>query len=50
VLAGLVWLVSAMLGWVSAFTLPILVLVMMAASLVPVVYSYFLWRRIGRGR
>lgn len=50
VLAGLVWLVSAMLGWVSAFTLPILVLVMMAASLVPVVYSYVLWRRIGRGR
>jgi uncharacterized membrane protein len=50
VLAGLVWLVSAVFGWVNVFTLPILVGVMMAASLVPVVYSYLLWRRIGRRR
>lgn len=44
-LAGLVWLVSAAFGWVNVVTLPILVGVMIGASLVPVVYSYLLWRR-----
>jgi uncharacterized membrane protein len=46
VLAGLVWLVSALFGWVNVLTLPILVLVMVVASLVPIAYSYLLWRRL----
>ncbi|HMI20827.1 MAG TPA: SdpI family protein [Sphingomonas sp.] len=46
VLAGLVWLITALFGWVNVLTLPILVLVMAVASLVPVVYSYLLWRRL----
>ena len=46
--AGLVWLVAAACGWVGAFAMLPLMLVMMAASLVPVVYSYLLWRRIGK--
>ena len=47
-LAGLVWLVCALAGWVGPVTLLWLVFAMMLASLVPVVYSYILWRRIGR--
>jgi len=46
--AGLVWLVAAACGWVGAFALLPLLLVTMAASLIPVVYSYLLWRRIGK--
>ena len=49
-IAGLVWLVAALAGWVDAFAAPVLVLVLMAASLVPVVYSYLLWRRSGQKR
>jgi uncharacterized membrane protein len=44
-LAGLVWLLSAAFGWVNVLTLPILIGVMIGASLVPVAYSYLLWRR-----
>ena len=47
-IAGLVWLVAAACGWVSLFAAPVLVGVMMVASLVPVVYSYLLWRRMRR--
>jgi uncharacterized membrane protein len=47
-IAGLVWLVAAACGWTSLFAAPVLVGVMMVASLVPVVYSYLLWRRMGR--
>ena len=47
-LAGLVWLVCALAGWVGPVALLGLVFAMMLASLVPVVYSYVLWRRIGR--
>ena len=46
--AGLVWLVAAACGWVSLLAAPILLTVMLVASLVPVIYSYVLWRRIGR--
>ena len=45
-IAGLVWLVAAVCGWVDAFAAPVLILVAMVASLVPVIYSYMLWRRI----
>jgi len=44
-IAGLVWLVAAACGWVSLLAAPLLVAVMLVASLVPVVYSYLLWRR-----
>jgi uncharacterized membrane protein len=44
-LAGLVWLISAVFGWVNVMTLPILIGVMLVASFVPIVYSYLLWRR-----
>jgi len=47
-IAGLVWLVAAVCGWTGAFALVPLVVVLMAASLVPVFYSYILWRRIGQ--
>ena len=46
--AGLVWLVAAACGWVGALAAPVLVAVLMVAGLVPVVYSYLLWRRISR--
>ncbi len=44
-IAGLVWVVAAVCGLVGAAAAPILILVMIAAGLVPVVYSYLLWRR-----
>jgi len=47
-IAGLVWLVAAACGWVSLLAAPLLVAVMLVASLVPVVYSYLLWRRATR--
>jgi len=47
-IAGLVWLVAAACGWVSLLAAPLLVAVMLVASLVPVVYSYLLWRRTTR--
>ena len=47
-IAGLVWLVAAIAGWVGAAAAPILILVMIAAGLVPVVYSYLLWRKVVR--
>jgi len=43
--AGLVWMVAAACGWVGIFAAPVLVGVMMLSALVPVVYSYLLWRR-----
>ena len=48
VLAGLVWFGAAVAGWVGAATLPVLIGLMMVASLWPVFYSYILWRRLGR--
>lgn len=47
-IAGMVWLVAAACGWVGTAALLPLLLVLMAAGLVPAVYSYLLWRRIGR--
>jgi uncharacterized membrane protein len=47
-IAGLAWLVCAVAGWVNPLTVPFLVVGMLAASLVPVVYSYLLWRRMGK--
>jgi len=47
-ISGLIWFVAALAGWVGAAAAPILILVMIAAGLVPVIYSYLLWRRIGR--
>lgn len=47
-IAGLIWLVCALAGWVNDFTVPFLVLTMIVATLVPVVYSYMLWRRAKR--
>ena len=44
-IAGLVWLVAALAGWVGAFAMPPLVAVMIASAVVPVIYSYLLWRR-----
>ena len=44
-IAGLIWLVAALAGWVGAVAMPPLVAVMIASALVPVVYSYLLWRR-----
>ena len=46
--AGLVWLVAGAGGWVGPASLPPLVVVILAAALVPVVYSYLLWRRMGK--
>jgi len=46
--AGLAWLVAAACGWVGPASLPPLVAVMVTAGLVPVAYSYLLWRRLGR--
>jgi len=48
VLAGLVWALAAAANWVNLLTFPILILAMGIASLVPVVYSYLLWRRLPR--
>jgi len=47
-IAGLVWLVAGAGGWVGPASLPPLVVVILAAALVPVVYSYLLWRRMGK--
>jgi hypothetical protein len=47
-IAGLVWLVCALAGWVNDMTVPFLVLTMIVASLVPVVYSYLLWRKLAK--
>lgn len=44
--AGFVWLVAAACGWVGATALPVLIGALMVASLVPILYSYLLWRRI----
>jgi uncharacterized membrane protein len=44
-IAGLVWLVAAACGWVGAFAAPVLIAITLVASLVPVVYSYLLWRK-----
>ena len=46
--AGLAWLVAAACGWVGPASLLPLIVLMMAAGLVPVVYSYLLWRRMGK--
>ena len=46
VLAGLVWAICAVAGWLNPLTLPILIAVMIAASIVPIVYSYLLWRKL----
>jgi len=47
-LAGLAWLVAAVSGWVGGLAIPVLTVLMIAAAIVPIVYSYLLWRRIGR--
>jgi uncharacterized membrane protein len=47
-LAGLVWVIAAACGWVGALAAPILVAVMLVSALVPVVYSFVLWRRRGK--
>jgi uncharacterized membrane protein len=47
-IAGLIWLACALGGRVNAFTMPSLVLVMIVATLIPVVYSYISWRRLPR--
>ena len=44
-IAGLIWLVAALAGWVGNFAMLPLVAVMIASALVPVIYSYLLWRR-----
>lgn len=44
-IAGLVWVVSAACGWIGLFGAPILVGVILLSALVPIVYSYLLWRR-----
>lgn len=46
--AGLVWLVAAACGWVSALAAPVLLGVLLIAALVPIVYSYLLWRQTGK--
>ncbi len=47
-LTGLVWLVAAACGWTSALAAPALIGVALLASLVPIFYSYLLWRRTGQ--
>jgi uncharacterized membrane protein len=46
--AGLVWLVAAACGWVGPAALPVLIGVTLIASLVPMAYSYALWRRVAK--
>jgi uncharacterized membrane protein len=47
-LAGLVWLVAAVCAWVGGYAAPVLVGMMLLSALVPVVYSFLLWRRMGK--
>lgn len=46
--AGLVWLVAGACGWTSALAAPILIAVALISGLVPVFYSYLLWRKLGQ--
>lgn len=47
-IAGLIWLIAAVCGWVGLSAAPVLVGVMLVAALVPVFYSYLLWQRMRR--